>query len=216
MFKYLLGTVVLMGFALVAAPAQATIVSYDITTAFSGAQSFGTPPLIHIELDDTAAPGAVRMTASAPGLDPTEWVARLAFNLDPTFDASQLTFNNFEILAGTMLQAVASRANDQFECDNGGFFDLQFVFSVSGGGFTRRWNQGETFRIDIGGIPGLTANSFNFPSTPPATNGTQPVALLIQGIGPLAEEGWHSVPEPGSALALLAVVALSGVRARRR
>jgi MYXO-CTERM domain-containing protein len=195
--------------------AAGTIATFDVSAAFSGAQSQGIPPFIHLEFDDAIAPGAVRMTASAPGLNASEWVALMHLNVDPAIAPTDLFFSNFVIHSGTMLQPIISRGANAFEADAGGFFDLQFQFSVSGGGFTRRWNLGESFSFDITGPPELNANSFGFFSAAPAANGVQALSLLIQGIGANAEEGYHSVPEPGAgALALLALTALARRRCR--
>ena len=202
----LVGAVGLAASVLFMATVSATVVVYDVSQAFGGAQSGGTAPFVRLAFDDAAAPGAVRLTASAPGLDVTEWVARIHLNLDPAFDASQLTFGNFEILSGTMLQPVAVRGRDVAEADGGGLFDVEFQFAVSGGGFARRFNQGEAFRMDLGGIPELNANSFNFLSALPAANGQQLLSVQIQGIGPEGLEGHHTVPELTTAGAALTAV----------
>jgi hypothetical protein len=213
----LVGIASLAASALVGTSAEASVVTYDVNTAFSGATSAGTAPYIRLEFDDEAVPGSVRMTASAPGLDPTEWVARIHLNMDPALDVTQLTFSNYEILAGNLLQPLAFLGADQFEADGGGFYDVEFQFAVSGGGFSRRFNQGESFRFDLGGIPGLNANSFNFVSAPPAASGQHVMSTLIQGIGPDLLEGYHTVPEPtASALVLIAMSALASRNRRRR
>ena len=212
----LIGAASLAISALVVAPAAATVVAFDVNTAFSGPTSAGTAPFIRIEFDDAIVPDKVRMTATAPGLDVSEWVARIDFNMDPALDPTALTFSNFQILSGIMLQPLAFRGSNQFEADGGGLFDWELVFSVSGGGFARRFNQGESFSFDLDGIPGLTANSFNFLSATPAPNGQYPTAMLIQGIGPDMLEGWHSVPEPtGTSLAVIAMGTLAARRRRR-
>jgi hypothetical protein len=203
------------GIAVVAAaPANATVVTFDVNTAFSGPLSAGTAPFLRFEFDDEIVPGMVRMTASAPGLHESEWVANVHLNIDPAFNSSALTFANFQILSGTMLQPLAFLGNDQFEADGGGLFDLEFQFAVSGGGFTRRFNRGESFSFDLGGIPGLNANSFNFLSIPPAPNGVQLMSALIQGIGANADDGFHTVPEPATPFLVLAALAAQALRRR--
>jgi hypothetical protein len=204
MHKYLLtGIVGLAASALITARAEALIVTHDINTAYSGAQSAGTPPFIQIAFDDAIAPGAVRMIATAPGLNASEWVARIYLNLDPALDVEALFFSNFAVNMGTMLQPIIFTDNNGFEAGGGGMFDVEFAFSVSGGGFTRRFNQGESFQFDITGPPGLNANSFSFVSAPPAPSGVQAMGVLIQGIGANADEGFHTVPEPAGMLPLL-------------
>ena len=211
----LIGAAGLAVSALVVAPAEATVVAFDVNTAFSGPTSLGTAPYVRIEFDDAVAPGFVRMTASAPGIAAEEWVARIDLNMDPALNPSGLTFSNFQILSGTLLQPLAFLGADQFEADGGGRYDWELQFAVSGGGLTRRFNQGESFSFDLNGIPGLTANSFNFQSATPAPNGQYPTAVLIQGIGPDMLEGWHSVPEPtATSLALIAIGALAARRRR--
>jgi hypothetical protein len=190
-------------------------VTYDVNTAFSGALSAGSAPFVRLEFDDGAVPDGVRMTTSAPGLNPAEWIARINLNLDPAFDATQLTFANFEIHSGTMLQPVAFLGTDLFEAGGGGLFDFELQFAVSGGGLTRRFNQGESFSFDLGGIPGLNANSFNFASAPPAANGVPLMSMLVQGIGPDALEGFHTIPEPGAALLALAALGTRALSGRR-
>ena len=209
------GCLILLACALVAPRAAATIVTYDVNTAFSGLTSAGTAPFIRLEFDDAVVPGSVRMTASAPGINAAEWVARMNLNLDPVISATDVSFSNFVINSGTLLQPLIFRGNDAFEAGGGGQFDLQFEFAVSGGGLTRRWNQGESFSFDINGPPELNANSFNYFSAPPAVNGTQLMSLQIQGIGPNAEDGYHTVPEPGVALLSLLALGATALRPRR-
>jgi hypothetical protein len=211
-------TLVMVGLAasaLAVSRAGATIVTYNVNAPFSGAQSGGTAPYVQLTFDDQIAPGSVRMTANAPGLEAAEWVARIDLNMDPALDVTQLTFSNFQILTGTLLQPLAFLNANAFEADAGGFFDWELQFAVSGGGQTRRFNQGESFSFDLGGIAGLNANSFNFPSAPPATNGPQLLSVLIQNIGPDALEGFHTVPEPGSGSVVLLAFGIVALRRRR-
>ena len=145
---------------------------YEVTATAPGATAFFNPirkgsvasdeRVIDVAtgkaLSFAIVPGAVRMTASAPGLDVTEWVNNIHLNLDPATSPLDLFFGNFTINSGTLLQPVISRGTDLFESGGGGMFDLQFQFSVSGGGFTRRFNQGESFSFDIqrGRVDGST------------------------------------------------------------
>lgn len=190
--------------ALTSTAAPATVVTYNFNTAFAGALSEGVAPFLTLEIDDAVVPGSVRLTFSAPGLSETEYVQQINLNLDPALNSGDLTFTNFQIYSGVLLHPMVTLGNDTLEGGGGGLFDMQFTFAVSGGGFSRRFNAGESFSLDFDGIAGLNANSFNFLSTPPAANGIQLLAAHIEGIGASAADGWHTVPEPAAvSLALL-------------
>ena len=195
------------------AAARADVVTYEVRDVFNGSGSHGTRPYLRLTFDDAAVAGGLRLTAEAPGLGAEEYVTQLNLNLDPALNIIDLTFTNFQLVAGNMFQPTLDKATDALEAGGGGLFDAQLNFSDSGGGLSRRWNVGEVWTVDILGA-GLTAASFGFDAALPAPEGAQPLAAHILHFSSAEDRGWLTIPEPTAAGLLVA--GLAGVTLRRR
>ncbi len=199
-------------FALVAASAQASVITFALSYEFSGATPpEGLAPWLTATFDDRDAPGSVDLTLVTTNLTDNEFVFEWLFNLDPELDVSALVFSA-PVKINEFADPTIDLGVDGFPGDGGGYYDVRVDFDNSGGASTR-FGVGDAVEYSITGIPTLTADSFDFLGAPHGGNGTYPTAAHVGGIGPDdGDSGWISVPEP----ATLGTLALGGLALLRR
>jgi hypothetical protein len=198
--------------ALVAASAQASLTTFELSFEFSGATPpEGMAPWLTATLDDHDMPGAVDLTLETTNLTDHEFVFEWLFNLDPQLDAGALVFSA-PLKTGEFADPTIDLGMDSFPGDGGGYFDIRVDFDNSNGPSTR-FGVGDAVEYTITGISTLTADSFDFLSAPHGGNGMHATAAHVGGIGPDdGDSGWISVPEP----ATLIVLVLGGLALLRR
>ncbi|RJQ55610.1 MAG: PEP-CTERM sorting domain-containing protein [Nitrospiraceae bacterium] len=193
---------------------QATMISINLDTEFSGATPpAGTAPWLTATFDDAGTPGSVMLTMSTANLTGTEFVSTWSFNLNPALNPVSL---NFAYSSGEMFSSLTQGVNC-CKADGDGFFDISFNFN--NGAFT----SGETSVFNITGIPTLTALDFDFLSL---GSGNSPdglkTAAHVQSIGVDGNDsGWITgettvVPEPGTVFLLGAGLVGLGLYGRKR
>jgi len=198
--------------------ALGAVVSYDFDMEFSGgSRPAGVPPWLNATFDDGDSAGSVTLTLTAINLTTTEFVSDWLFNLDPRLDPTGLTF----ALSGTPATNGFSDPNvsanvDSYKADGDGEYDIEIAFDVSDGSSTR-FDAGDVAVFTIGGFSSLTANSFNYLSTPAGGHGPYVTAAHVQGIGEYS--GWvthlRPIPEPGTLSLLILGACLPLLRRRR-
>ena len=193
--------------ALVAASAQASLTTFELSFEFSGATPpEGMAPWLTATFDDHDTPGSVDLTLETTNLTDNEFVFEWLFNLDPELDVSALVLSE-PVKAGEFADPTIDLGMDSFPGDGGGYFDIRIDFDNSNGPSTR-FGVGDAAEYTITGISTLTAESFDFLSAPHGGHGTHATAAHIGGIGPDdGDSGWISVPEP----ATLGALALGGL-----
>lgn len=198
---------------LVAPYTQASIVTFDMSVEFSGATPpAGAAPWIRATFDDGGGSGSVVLTMESLNLVGTEFVRSWYFNLNPLLDLNALVFSA-PTKVGTFEDPTITRGVDAFQADGDGLYDLLFAFDNAPP--SDRFGVGDAVSYTITGIPTLTANSFNFMSTPAGGHGPFPTAAHVQGIGAGGDDsGWVTVPEPATASVCLLGAAM--VLRRRR
>ncbi len=132
-----------------------------------------------------------------------ESATKLYFNLNPSSDASELSFHAVDN-TDAVPNSVTGKTN-AFKADGDGWYDIFFDMPPPPGNHEARFTDDERIiydiRYDTGGI--IDAGSFNFLSLSGGGQGVYLAAAHIQGIGAGEGSGWIGViPEPGSLLLL--------------
>jgi hypothetical protein len=191
--------------------------SLTLNNEFSGgAQPTGS---VILTFQDVAT-NTVNLTIAGAPLSGTEFASDVYFNLNPIFSPANLGISESS-RSGTFTLGGITQSANSLQADGGGRYDIQVSFLTS----PPRFDLGDSITLQImgaGPIANLVAADFNFPSSPPAGNGTQTAAAHIQGIAPNssgATSGFvgpgTSVPD-GAATAMLLGIALASLGAFRR
>jgi len=173
---------------------QAAVI-FDFNNAFSGSPPAATnTPWLEAQFQDVT-PGTVRLTVFNLGLSGSENIDQLYFNLATNLDPLGLTFSGLSASGSDL--PIISQGADQFKADGDGKYDILFNFA-QGGTTTNRFDGTDTFTCLISGIPGLTANDFNYLSLPAGGAGPFFAAGHVQRIGAGSLSGWISATSSGT------------------
>jgi len=172
------------------------------------------PPWLIAEFDDGGTAGSVDLTLTANNLSATEFTGEWYFNIDPVYNATDLSNLTFTVTSttGAFDNPTISKDINNLQANGNGKFDILLGFSTADGGMDYRFSDGDVLEYSIGGIGSLTAGSFNFISYEDGGEGEYFTTAHIQGIGVGLESGWITVPEPVSMLLL----AMGGVAIFRK
>jgi hypothetical protein len=200
--------------------AQGTIITFELSQEYSEAYPPESPgPWLTATIDDGGVPGSVDLTLEATALVGSEFVFDWLFNVDPALDPTLLVFSA-PTKMGSFTDPTIGLGVDAFHAAGARYFDIEVAFSHTAGESVK-FGAGDSVSYTITGMPGLTADAFQFSGVPGRFRDSTDVAFSFEsvahvgGIGPEGEySGWIAVPEP-SALVMLALggVAL-GVRKR--
>ena len=211
-----LGCVIVLLFA-PAGTVRGGVLIYGLTVEFSGATPpEGAAPWLTFTFDDEGTAGSVKLLLETTNLVGTEFVGEWSFNLDPTLDPTDLSF---EVLSrtGTFEDPTINRAVNAYGANGDGYFDIQFDFAQPD---QKRFGAGESIEYRITGFPGLTVGSFSHLSADKkGANGVPTedgliTAAHVQGIND-DDSGWVTTPEP-STMAAMAMGSLILLCRRRR
>lgn len=211
--------IVLAVFAALSYSAHANV-TYYFNGVFSGASPSGTSPWLSATFADGGTAGHVTLTMDASNLSSGEFVSDFFFNLDPSLQASSLSYT---YVSGVAYSGLDTVTNDS-KADGDGLYDIRFLFPTASGDRLGVGSgaAGSSSVYDIFGSE-LNANAFYFLSCQKSdgcqsAGGAGPfyAAAHIQGI-PGSLSAWVApIPEPADAAMLVAGLALMAFLARRR
>lgn len=174
--------------------ASATELTFEYNIEFSGATPpAGTAPWLRATFDDFGGVGTVQLTMEAIGLTDDEFVSQWYFNFEPTLNAA-LYLPTPTANPNVQWNSIGA-GNDAFQADGDGLYDFLINFAPPPGG-DARFQDGESFVLTFTGAS-ITANSFNYLSTPAGGNGPFLSAAHVQGIGPNANDSGWVAPDDG-------------------
>lgn len=224
----LVGGLAVAGLAVIAAPANATIATFNLTTEISGATppaGAGPNPWVQLKIDDGNSAGTIDVEIVALNLVGTEFISGFYMNFDkPGLLPSGLSIAPAGGVVPSTIPVATddTNANAQFKADGDGFFDIRFDYN--NGAFTA----GLSSLFTITGA-GITTDDFVAPSAPGGGNGEWFAAAHVQGIGATGNDsGWIAagppevdpnieIPEPASlGIIGMGMMAMGFVALRRR
>jgi hypothetical protein len=187
LFKYGIASLALMGAAMAAAPASATVITFDLTTTLEGTTPTGFPT---ITFDDEGTAGSVNLTIDATGLSGSEFISRIFFNFADAATASDLTFTRTGGTGPSGGFTIFQDSDSRNSPGNNGLFDIEIAFQTNNTG-GNRFAADEILTFSITG-EGITAGDFNVDSAPEGPDDDTNFAIArIQGI--VGGEGSASV-----------------------
>lgn len=172
--KWTLLAALLMVFGLAAGQAQATIVTYDLSSIFEGkALPASTAPWLTATFDDGNSTGAVTLTLTSSLEDTSEFFSEIVFNVNPRINPSALTIN---YVSGTSATGISQGVNAE-ETDGSKGYDIKLSFATAA--TANRFDGTETAVFAIS-LAGLTANDFAYLNE--GRGDSAHVAAHLQGI----------------------------------
>lgn len=159
----------------------ASTVTYDFGQLSGGTTPDGTPPWLEAAFTDNGQPAnTVQLTVSAGNLVGSEFVSCWYFNLNPALDPTSLSFSVSDSTGSFANPSIQTLANG-FKAGQDGKFDILLGFN-SGSDASAHFGAGDTVTFTITGITGLSANDFDWLSTPAGGSGLYSSAAHIEGI----------------------------------
>ena len=181
-YKYGIASLALLGAAIAAAPASATIITFDLNTTLEGTTPTGFPTMT---FDDEDTAGSVNLRIDAAGLSGTEFISKIFFNFADAATAPDLVITRTGGTGSAGGFTIFQDSNGRESPGNNGEFDIEIAFSTSNGprgSGIDRFNADEFLTFSIIG-EGITAGDFNVDSFPEGPNGDTNFAIArIQGI----------------------------------
>ena len=200
--------------------ATAATVTFNYTESFGTVPPDGPAPYATATITDTGV-DEVTLTMTVADTVGLADVTLMFFNLDPTLDATSLSFAYVSGDGPTEANTNILTGDDAFRAGGDGFYDILFDFPPAPGQQAARFNAGEELVYTITGV-GLTAESFNYFATPGPGEGNPGPYLSVarfQDTGPDQEgSDWvGAVPVPAAVwLFGSGLLGLVGIARRRR
>lgn len=207
--------VTVVAFAAWSAPvASASTNILQLDFVFSGSTPGGSPPWLHLTLEDQLTPNTVRATFTTPNLVAGEFVSGWYFNLNPAYDPLSLSFSLISNPTGLSLDDIKTGKN-KFKADGDGKYDILLEFPTAAG--PSQFTSAETLILDLYRAEGLSVGDFLYKSVESGGAGTYYSAAHIQGIG--EDSAWvgapSAIPEPETVSLLLGLASLPALYLRR-
>lgn len=185
---------------------------FDPDTAAPG----GAAPWFTAMFDDLGGIGFVTLTMDFNADNGMADITEVYFNVDPLIDPTSLTFTRLGGTGPTAADTTINQGTDLYQADGDGLYDIWF--DIANSPQAARFNAGENLIYQIVGA-GITANSFDFFSTPSGLNGPFKAAAKVQDTGLQGlQSDWIAatpVPLPAAAWLFASAIAMLGWLRRR-
>ena len=204
-------------FGLFSLQATAATVTFNYTESYGAVAPDAPAPYATATITDTGV-DEVTLTMTVEDTVGLADVTLMFFNLDPTMDATALSFAYVSGDGPTPANTDIYLGTDAYKAGGDGLYDILFDFPPAPGQQAARFNAGEELVYTITG-EGLTADSFNFFATPDGGNGPYLSVARFQDTGPDQEgSDWvGAVPVPAAVwLFGSGLLGLVGIARRRR
>ena len=183
LLKYGIASLALVGAAIAAAPASATVITFNLNTVLEGDTPSGFPTMT---FDDGGSSGTVTLTIDADGLSGQEFISAVLFNYADAATAPDLVITRTGGDGPTSGITISQTTDGENSPGNNGLFDIQFDYGTSAADDVR-FNADEFLTFSIVG-EGITAGDFNVASAPEGPDDDTNFAIArIQGIGPTGD-----------------------------
>lgn len=190
--------------------AEGAVYTYNLDSLVSGTRPGGPAPWLTVSFTDVGL-NQVKMDVTTNGLSGGEFVGKLYANYQPSLNPNLLSFSslNPEVTGST----TVATSIDTFKGGGGGSFDISFDFPQSAA--TRIGdNFAFSYLITSSDTVPLTADLFDFLSSPMGGNGTWPLLAHIQSIRGgksawIGSSGRVATPEPATYLMLASLLSLA-------
>jgi hypothetical protein len=209
---------------LAAGPAVADTLTFNLDTVFNPPVA-GTAPYVVAKFE-SATPGIVTLTLSAPGLTPGEFVGSFYFNVPGDLgDAANLNAASFSV-EGDALKGGSAVDYVHQKADGDGYYDVRVDFD---NGAIRNGSPQTVTLKGADAFAAMNASWFNYQGESGGGAYTGPfyVAAHIQNVPPNDCSGWLSsdgpqggevpgVPLPATSAACLTLLGIVAARRGRR
>jgi hypothetical protein len=201
-----------------AAPSASAAYTIELNQSYQGASPSGDPPWISASFSQQDS-DTVRLTLTSR-LEGSEYVCDWLFNLNPSIDATGLSFSLFS--STLSLNHPPEAGNNAFALDGtSGRFDIAFHFELWSYDLDARFSADDEVVYDISRAGGLLESDFAFGSEGSSFR-VPPISVAnVSGIGPEFATGsirdsgasLNAVPAPPALiLAILGILGLPALR----
>ncbi|OPY89189.1 MAG: hypothetical protein A4E72_01185 [Syntrophus sp. PtaU1.Bin208] len=179
--KWTLLAIMMLLSSLAAGQAQASMITYNLGTAFTGQVDPNSPLTsngwLMATFDDGGASGKVTLTLTSGLGVASEFISQVDFNVNPAIDPSNLAIKWTGGASNGIVKKISAKDQDDQKAGGSHGYDIELQFKTASA--NRFDSVGETVILTLTGI-GLTAGDFAYLNT--GTGDSAHITAHIQGL----------------------------------